>query len=177
MSTTPHQDARLVTMDALDCIRGRRSVREYSGKKIGKEILERIVDAGRLAPTANNVQPWEFVVVTERDMLGELGSVANYGGFIRDAAACILVFCKDTKYYLEDGCAATENMLLAAESFGIGACWVAGDKKSYVETVRVLAGIPQGYKLVSMISLGYPKAGAPEKPKRKLGEVLHWEKF
>jgi len=164
-------------MDALDCIRRRRSVREYSEQKIGREILEQIVDAGRLAPTANNIQPWEFVVVTKKGMLEKFGSITNYGGFIKGAAACILVFCKDTKYYLEDGCAATENVLLAAESFGIGACWVAGDKKSYVDEVRALAGAPEGHKLVAIISLGYPKAGAPAKTKRPLVEILHWEKF
>lgn len=164
-------------MDALECIKTRRSVREYSGKSMEKNILERIVDAGRLAPTANNIQPWEFVVMTKKELLERLGAIANYGGFIRDAAACILIFCRDTKYCLEDGCAATENMLLAAQSLGIGACWVAGDKKAYAEEVRVIAGAPEGYRLVSMISLGYPKAEARARPKRRLEEVLHWERF
>ncbi len=106
-----------------------------------------------------------------------MGSIANYGGFIRDAAACILVLCKDMKCCLEGGCAATENILLAAQSFGIGACWVAGDKKSYTEEVRLLAGAPEGHKLVSIISLGYPNAYVPAKKKRSLKEALHWEKF
>ena len=71
-------------------------------------------------------------------------------------AACILVFCGNGTWYLEDGAAATENILVAAQACGLGSCWVDGDKKPYAETVRQEAGTPEGYKLVSMVALGYP---------------------
>jgi nitroreductase len=164
-------------MDTLDAISKRASVREYDSKPVDKGLLEKLVDAGRRAPTARAVEPWEFVVVTDRGMLTKLGEIANTGTFIKDAASCIAVFSKDTKYYLEDGCAATENILLAAADLGLGACWVAGDKKPYVGEVAELLGASSDMKLISLISLGWPKAEARQAKHRGLEEVLHWEKF
>jgi len=125
-------------MDVLECIKTRRSIRKYENKPIPKEIIEDIIDCARLAPTANNVQPWEFVVVTEKATREKLAEIADYGKFIKDAPVCIVVFCKDTKYYLEDGSASTENILLASWAYGVGSCWVAGDKKKYAEQVKKL---------------------------------------
>ncbi|MFA4889040.1 MAG: nitroreductase family protein [Candidatus Omnitrophota bacterium] len=166
-------------MDAIELIKARRSIREYQDKPIAKEILEKIVDAARFAPTARNVQPWEFVVITKPEMLEKLAGLAENGRFLLQAKACIAVFCNDTKYYLEDGCAATQNILLAAAGFGIGSCWVAGDKKPYALEVSKLLGAKEALKLVSLVSLGYPKAQNAFRlgEKRSLREVLHWEKF
>lgn len=166
-------------MEALEVLKIRRSVREYKDKPIPKEALEKIVDAARFAPTARNEQPWEFIVVTEKETLKKMGGITDHGKFIVEAAACILVFCNDTKYYLEDGCAATENILLAATALGIASCWVAGDKKSYCRQLHELFYVPLSFKLVSIISLGYPES---EKvfniaDKRSLQELIHWEKF
>jgi len=158
-------------------IKERRSYREYTKKEITKEILEELVDCARLAPSANNVQPWEFIVVTDKDKLLEISKITDYGKFIKDAGACIIVLCKETKYYLEDGCAATENILIAAESFGIGSCWVAGDKKQYCSKIIELFEIPSEYKIVSIISLGYYKEKISPHNKRELNEVLHWNEF
>jgi nitroreductase len=72
--------------------------------------------------------------------------------------------------------AATENILLAARAHGLGSCWVAGDKKPYAAEICPLAGAPQGYRLVSLIPIGY-LAESPEKSKRPLSDVLHWEKY
>ncbi len=163
-------------MDALEAIKTRRSVRAYERRPVAKEVLEDLVDCGRLAPTALNIQPWEFVVVTEPERLRALAAVADHGPFIRDAAACIVVLCRQTKYYLEDGSAATENILIAAHAHGLGACWIAGDKKPYAPKVLEMVGAPPGYKLISLISVGYP-AEKPFKQKRPLAEVLHWERF
>ncbi|HNV85676.1 MAG TPA: nitroreductase family protein [Candidatus Omnitrophota bacterium] len=164
-------------METRDSISSRASVREYQGKAIEKKLLEALVDAGRRAPTARAVEPWEFVVVTEKPALVRLGEVATTGEFIKQASACIAVFCRETKYYLEDGCAATENILLAAADFGLGACWVAGDKKPYAERVGRLLGVPADCKLVSLISLGWPAGEVKQAKNRPLKDVLHWEKF
>jgi len=166
-------------MDAIEALKKRRSVREFTDKPIPKGILEDLVDAARLAPTARNVQPWEFIVVTERSTLIKLGEIAETGRFIAQAASCIVVFCSDTKYYLEDGCAATGNILVAAAAHGIGSCWVAGDKKPYCQTICDLLKAPQGFKLVSLIALGYPKSKDVFKvaEKRSIKELLHWERF
>ncbi|MDD5128873.1 MAG: nitroreductase family protein [Candidatus Omnitrophica bacterium] len=166
-------------MENLELLRFRRSIRLFQDKAILKADLEKIVDCARFAPTARNVQPWEFVVVTSKPKLTELSRLADNGRFLAQASACIAVFCVDTKYYLEDGCAATCNILLAATALGIGSCWVAGDKKAYSQEVSVLLGLSLGMRLVSLVALGYPqeKDAFKAMPKKDLEEILHWEKF
>jgi nitroreductase len=163
-------------MDAIQVLKTRRSVRAYRRAPVPRKLIEDIVDCGRLAATAINIQPWEFVVVTDPKRLRKIAETSDHGKFIADAPVCVLVLCKDTKYYLEDGSAATENILLAARAHGLGSCWVAGDKKSYASEICRLVGAPEGYKLVSLIPIGYP-AESPEKTKRPLSDVLRWEKY
>jgi nitroreductase len=163
-------------MDAIEVLKTRRSVRAYTSQPVPRKIIEDLVDCGRLAATAINIQPWEFVVVTDRKVLRSIAQTTDHGKFIADAPLCVLVLCRDTKYYLEDGSAATENILLAARAHGLGSCWVAGDKKPYASKICHLVGAPQGYKLVSLIPIGYP-AESPEKTKRLLSDVLHWEMY
>lgn len=164
-------------MDALEAIKQRRSVRGFRPDPVERKLIEQLVDCGRLAPTAVAIEPWEFVVVTDEEMRTRIADTTDYGKFIAEAPACIAVFCKDTKYYLEDGCAATENILLATAALGLGACWVAGDKKRYADEVRRLLGVPEGYRLVSLLPVGYPADGPAAKRKRALDDVLHWEQF
>lgn len=164
-------------MDTFDAIKKRASVREYTDKPIEKEKLEKIVDAGRVAPTARAEEPWEFVVVTKKEKIKELANITDHGKFLSGGTAAIVVFCKDTKYYLEDGCAATENMLLAATDLGIASCWIAGDKKFYCSDIARAVGAPENLKLISIISLGYPKTEPTAHKKRSLKEVLRWEAF
>lgn len=166
-------------MDALEAIKKRRSIREYQDKSIAKDILEKIVDAGRFAATARNVQPWEFVVITDHSILKRISGMSENARFLATAKACIAVYSADTKYYLEDGCAATENMLIAATALGIASCWVAGDKKPYCNDINNLLHVPLELKLVSLISLGYPVSDESFmiKEKRPFSEILHWEKF
>ncbi len=163
-------------MDALKALKERHSIRKYRDKAVPKETIEDIIDCGRLAATARNEQPWEFVVVTGIGMRREIADIAEYGKFISQASVCVAVFCRDGKYYLEDGAAATQNILVASVAHGLGTCWVAGDKKPYADRIRELLGVPGGYKLVSLIALGYP-AETPSPSKRPLSEVLHWEQW
>ena len=164
-------------MQTVAAIKMRRSVRGFAQKPIAPDLIEKLIDAARLAPTAKNVQPWDFVAITKKETLTYLGSLADNGKFIADCACCIAVFCQDTKYYLEDGCAATVNILIAATDSGLGGCWVAGDKKIYCDQVKQLLGAPQDFKLVSLIALGYPQAETAMLAKKPVKELLHWEKF
>ncbi len=164
-------------METLDAIKARVSVRKFSKRPIDKVLLEKLIDAARRAPTARAVEPWEFIVILKRETLGLLGGLADHGLFIREAAACIVVVCADTKYYLEDGCAATENILLAAADLGLGACWVAGDKKEYADNVLKAIKAPQGYRLISLIPVGWPGEPVKQSKKKQLNDVIHWEVF
>lgn len=160
----------------LDLLKKRISVRRYEARPVEREKLERIIDAARFAPTARNEQPWEFVVITDEAMRKKIAETTDYGRFIADAAACIVVLTRETKYYLEDGSAATTYILLAAKAEGVGTCWIAGDKKAYAGEILKLVGAPDGYRLVSLVALGYPAEDRP-KEKRSLASVLHWERF
>jgi nitroreductase len=155
----------------------RVSIREYENRPVEKKMLEHLIDAGRKAPSARAVEPWEFIILTDKNILEKISGMAPNGKFIKDASACIVIICQDTKYYLEDGCAATENILLAAADSGLGACWVAGDKKPYADELLALLGAPGGMKLVSLISVGWPKEAKPQQKRRSLKEVIHWERF
>jgi nitroreductase len=162
--------------EGLKLLKERRSIRAYTDQPVAREVLEDIVDFGRLAATCQNEQPWEFVVVTDKAMLSRLPELTGHAQFIATAAACILVICKPTDHYVEDGSAASEHILLAAHAHGLGACWVAGEKEGYADAIRELAGAPEGYRLLCLIPLGYP-AESPAIEKRSLQDVLHWEKY
>jgi len=163
-------------MEALVALTSRRSVRKYKPDPVARALLERIVDAGRLAPTARNVQPWEFIVVTDAAARRRLADISEFGKFIADAPACIIVLSRPTKYFLEDGSAATTNILNAAAALGLGSCWVAGDKKPYAADVLAACGAPTDMQLISLIAIGYAQE-IPAPAKRPLSEVLHWERF
>lgn len=163
-------------MDAIEAIRMRRSVRQYLDKEVPKELLEIIVDCGRLSATARNEQPWEFIVIVDKELKRKIAEQTDNGKFIGDAGACIAVVCKDTKYYIEDGSAATQNILVSARALGLGSCWVAGDKKPYCASILKLLNVPETYRLVSLVAIGYP-ASIPSPHKRSLNEVLHWNSF
>jgi nitroreductase len=163
-------------MDAIEALKTRRSVRSFKSDPVSQEVIEDIVDCGRLAATARNEQLWEFVVVTDVETRKRIADTTDFGKFIATSPVCIAVLCEDGKYYLEDGSAATQNILVAARAHGLGTCWVAGDKKPYAEKLRAILGAPEGHKLVSLVALGYP-GESPSPAKRELTEVLHWEKY
>lgn len=163
-------------MDAIECLKTRRSVRAYKSDPISRQVIEDIIDAGRLAATAINIQPWQFVAVTDQDIRRRLADITDHGKFIKDAPVCIVVFCDDCKYYLEDGSAATQNILNAAHAHGLGSCWIAGDKKPYAESIRELLGVPPNYKLICSIAIGYA-ADVPKPEKKPLSSVIHWQHY
>jgi len=162
--------------NALEVLRSRRSIRTYAQKPVEKSIIEEIVDCGRLAPTANNDQPWEFVVLTSKEKMASLPPMLGHAEYLANAAFVILVLARPTQYAVEDSCAATENLLLAAEAHGIGSCWVAGTQQPYAPKVAAAFGAPADHQLIALCSFGYP-AEEVTIEKRTLSSVLHWEKF
>jgi nitroreductase len=158
-------------MDAIDCIDARYSCRDFYAQPVPRELLEKLVDAGR------KEEPVEFIVVTGQTDRDFLAQTASAGRFIAQAGACIVVIARDATYYLEDGSAAVQNVLLAATALGLQSCWVAGDKKSYAGEILRRFSVPAGYKLVAMLAIGHALKPGRQPPHRPLAEVLHWEKF
>ncbi|MCJ7736652.1 MAG: nitroreductase family protein [Anaerolineae bacterium] len=161
-------------MDAIEAIRRRRSVRKYTGDPIPREHLEQIVDAGRLAATGNNRQPWDFIVVTDREMIDELKVASRW---MEQAGAIVaVVMDPDSRWWVEDGAAAVENMLIAATALGYGSCWLEGYTLPREEEFKKLLGIPDNLRLLTLVPFGVP-AEWPTSEKKSLDEVLHWERY
>lgn len=158
-------------------IKARHSVRTYKPGAIDEQAIRDVLECARHAPTAMNLQPWLFGVVRDRGLLEKIAGLTDHGKFIADAAACFAVFGeKRAKYYLEDCCAATQTLILALQAYGVGSCWVAGEKKAYAEDVRKLLGVPDGYALVSLVPAGYP--GELTIPKKKdIGLVSFYDTY
>ncbi len=138
-------------------IKSRRSIRKYRDTPVPAEAIQDALECARQAPTARNEQPWLIGTVQDRETLTRLASLAEYGSFIGSARVCFAVFTeKAQKYYLEDGCAATMQLILGLWAHGVGSCWVAGDKKGYADDVRKLLNVPEHYTLVALVPAGYP---------------------
>ena len=153
-------------MSLLDVVLSRRSIRKYEQKKIPSEVLGKILEAGRKAPSAANRQPWHFIVVTDDAIKLEL-SKGLFNRHIKKSPVTI-VGCADQgfvnrKWSIVDTTIALQNMIIAAWAVGVGSCWV-GDFKE--EKVRRLLNIPNKWKVVALISLGYP-AEKPRPTRRK----------
>jgi len=161
-------------MNALEAIGKRRSVRKYTGEPIPGKDLEKIVDAGRLAATGSNQQPWDFVVVTDRAMVARLKVAAEW---LEKAAAIIaVVMDPSSRWWIEDGSAAVENMLIASTALGYGSCWLEGNTLPHEEEFKKLLGVPKEKRLFTLVPIGVP-AEEPTREKKSLQEVLHWERY
>ncbi len=171
--------------DFLNVIYTRRSVRRFTGEKVKKEDLIAILRAGMSAPSAVNVQPWAFVVVTDRNTLDKLCEALPYAKMLDKAGAAIIVcgipdkddtFAKD--YWVTDCSLASGNILLAAHALGYGAVWTAAYvDKSRMKSVRKILSIPENIIPLNVIPIGIP-ADKDEKPKDKFKEEnIHWERW
>lgn len=166
--------------ETIQNIRERRSIRKYIDKKIPEETLKEIVDCARLAPTGNNRQAWSFLVVTDAEIKSKIASYARYGRFIEEAGACIAVFVNQDKATtpMQDASAATENIMIAAKSYGLGSCWVNSYQKEHSKKIEKLVNCPQEMELMTLMSIGYYDENDVNKPaKKSLSEVMIWDKF
>ena len=167
-------------METWDAITARRNVREFADRVIPDADLARVLEAGRIAPSSQNHQPWDFVIVTDRKMLGELSKVWRGGGHIANAAAAIALVVPDEEEPRArernrfDIGQATMQMMIAAADRGIGAGHSAvGDQ----DLARSVLHVPEGKLVAFVIDLGYP-ADRPLTPgtrlkRRPLDEVVH----
>lgn len=151
--------------DLLAMILGRRTIRSFAPKPIPVGVLERMVDAGRLAPSAANMQPLEFVLVDDPAAVGAVFPHLKWAAYIapagdpqpgREPAAYVVVLVNTgirEKFFEYDVGAAVENMTLAGLTFGVGSCWLMNIDR---EKLAAVLGIPEGYRLDCVLALGYP---------------------
>ena len=148
-------------MNTIEAIETRRSIRKYNDKKIDKEILEEILKAGMYAPSAYNEQPWQFIVIDNKDLLDEIPTFHDHANMCKTAALAILV-CVDLKkektedMWLLDCAAATQNIMLAAFEKTIGSVWVGVYfRQNYIEGFKKLLNLPDHIIPISLIPMGY----------------------
>ena len=164
-------------MSLLDVILNRRSIRRYENKEIPKDVLDKIVEAGRQSPSAANRQPYRFVIVTDSEIKKELKGL--FSRFLKDAPV-VIVGCANPKALLTgkwatvDTTIALENMALAAWSLGIGSCWIGSFNE---EKAKELLKIPEDWKVVALVTFGYPAEQPKPRKKKSTKELFSLNQF
>jgi len=187
-------------MDVYEAIIGRRTIRRFKQQPVSREFLRKLVNAARLAPSAQNLQPCEYVIVDHPRLLGDVFSTLGWAGYIAPegnpkegerpvAYIVVLINAKKRETGGEvDAAAAIENILLTAYAEGVGTCWIGAVNR---ERLRGILGIPEGCKIDSVIALGYmaetpaieemkesvrywkDEKGVLNVPKRNVQDILH----
>lgn len=149
-----------MTKEFMHTIFARRSIRRYTTAPVSAEDIQALLEAAMAAPSASNLRPWHFVVVTERQRLDHLAQVHPHGKMLRAAPLCIAV-CGDAtasdRYWVQDCSAASENLLLAAVALGLGAVWIGvHPNPERVVPIRQALHLPEGIVPLNLIAIGHP---------------------
>ncbi|MDD5454996.1 MAG: nitroreductase family protein [Candidatus Ratteibacteria bacterium] len=169
-------------MNVYEAINKRRSVRAYKNKPIPEDILNKILEAARLAPTAKNRQQFKLIVVTNPETIKKLVEVANNQQFVGEASAVIAAVGLTPNDKMRCGiptdpidvAIAIDHITLAAVEEGLGTCWIGS---FFQDKACQLLGIPSSYKVVELLTLGYPADSPRPKTRKSLNEIICYEKF
>lgn len=173
-------------MDVFEAIKSRRSIRAYTREGVPEEDVEKLIDAARWAPSAGNIQPWEFIIVRDTAIKRRLSAAALDQTFIEEAEVVIVVCANEMQsgwgygsrgvslYCLQDTAAAIQNILLAACALGLGTCWVGAFQE---EEARAVLGVPRGVRPIAIIPVGYSAERPGPRFRRSIKEIIHYETF
>jgi nitroreductase len=169
-------------MDVIDAIKTRRSIRRFLKDTIPQNKLSRVLDAGRLAPSASNRQPWKFIVVQDADIREKLAVAARNQRFISEAPVIIVAVALNPDYimscgvpsYAVDVATALDHMMLTAVEEGLGTCWIGAFQQQIVKT---LLKIPEEFKVVALLPIGYPGETPVPKTRKTFEEVVCYGQF
>ncbi len=161
-------------MEFTEVIRKRRSIRRYRRDPVPKEVLEEILECGRLAPSGSNRQPWHFVVVSDSGMKREMG-IPDWAA----QAPVVLAVCGDPRiseaWNVVDPTIAMEHMILAATNRGLGTCWIG--RLGRDERAKAALGIPEHMHVIAVTPIGYPGESPGPKERKSLDEIVHHNMF
>ncbi len=170
-------------MDVFEVIKKRRSIRKYKPEPVANEDLKKILEAGRLAPSGGNRQPWSFVVVRDAETKKALSRAANNQKFIADAGVVVAALgdlgATKTKLpyklptnrisYLQDPMIAVEHMILAATALGYGTCWIGAFNE---DEVKKTLKIPENFVVVALLPIGVSDESPPQRPRKPFNEIF-----
>lgn len=173
--------------DTLNTIFNRKSIRKYSEKKVDKEIIDLLIKAGLSAPSNVNKMPWEFIVIDDKEILERISNVTLYAKMTKDAPLAIVV-CgnKDralpgegSDFWVQDCSAASQNILLAAHSLGLGAVWTGvyptADRIRNVS--KAIGNVPENIIPLSLIPIGYPAEDEKNNEKTLPLDRIHYNGY
>jgi len=162
-------------LDIIDIIKARRSIRKFKPEPVPEDIIDKVLEAGRWAPSGLNNQPWLFAVVRDREKIEKISGLTHYSKIVLSAQVLLPVFFDTEKGYhrekdMQGIGACLQNMLLEAHSLGLGAVWLGEIIKSDRQ-IRELLGLGDGLELMAVIALGFPDQ-TPRAPRRELKELI-----
>lgn len=169
----------------LDIIKKRRSIRNYSNKKVSENDLNKVLEAVRLSPTWKNKQCFEVIVIDDKTLQKTIGETLKFNPCENayTNATYTLIFIADPSksgnrdekpYYMSDTAIAVEHAILTATSLGLATCWVGVFPEDKLKT---LLNIPSTYRIVALTPLGYANEEVKARPRRELKEIVHRNKF
>ena len=173
-------------LDVFEAIKSRRSIRAFTREDVSEKEVKRLIEAARWAPSAGNIQPWEFVIVTGAEMKRKLSVAALDQTFIEEAPVVIVVCADEARsawsygsrganlYCLQDTAAATQNILLAAHAMGLGACWIGA---FHEDEVKMALKTLRNLRPVAIVPVGHSAEKPVAPPKRSISEIVHYERF
>ena len=163
-----------VEVEVLEAIKTRRSIRRFKKEPVAPDQIEKLLEAGRCAPSSANTQPWEFIVITDTEIKKRISRSFNFGPFLNEAPLAIAVVVDRlwTALPIQDGSLAAYAIWLAAHSLGLGACWI---NPNIPGGINKILSIPLTKKLITIMAIGYA-AEAPVKTRRNLSDFVYFEK-
>ncbi|MBN1323734.1 MAG: nitroreductase family protein [Methanotrichaceae archaeon] len=169
-------------MDVMEALRQRRSIRSFQSRPVEDEVLAKVLEAGRLAPSARNLQNWRFIVVRAEETRRLLASAAKGQTFVGEAPVVIAACGTETEYVMTCGqpayainvAIAVDHMTLAAAALGLGSCWIGA---FYEDRAKEILGVPPEARIVCILALGYPGATPPPTRRKGLDELVAWESW
>jgi nitroreductase len=166
------------SMDAIEAILSRRVQRAFAATPVEADKLSKIVEAGRHAMSARNLQPWQFIVIQNRERLKEVGALCTTGRFVADSTAAIVVLKDDgnARWAAVDCAQAVQNMANAGWALGLGTCWVGNFD---AQKAGELLGVPVGWSIFTILPFGYQDAAKPPEGKalKSRREMVHYETY
>jgi nitroreductase len=171
-------------MDFYDVIRKRKSVRKYKSEPIPDEVLNRVLEAGRIAPSAKNIQPWHFIIIKDKRIKRKVAE-ASRGQYWMADADMILCGCALEKIawgrmggymssFAVDLAIALDHIILASANEGLGTCWIgAFDEKA----VKGILSVPDDVKIVALTPIGYPAEEPKDRGRKNLKEIVSYDRY
>lgn len=164
-------------MDFFETVEKRRSIRKYKTEQISDKDLKRILEAGRLAPSGGNRQPWSFIIVRKPETKRRLATAANLQQFIADADTVVVALgdqAASRNLYKQDPMIAIEHMALASTALGYGTCWIGAFNE---DEVKEIVKVPENMTVIALLPIGVPNESPPPRSRRAFKEVFFKEAY